>query len=108
MSSRAQPPRGPAPFFKSRSRALCGAVLPAQCRALRRAAASYMYFYGLFCHKLAHFFDVVHGTRHDFFMNEFRIDTLFKWIALLHKKGWDPAELEQGPFGEKFLKDVVL
>ena len=32
-----------------------------------------MYVYGLFAHKLAHFFDVVHGTRHDFFMNEYKI-----------------------------------
>ena len=28
----------------------------------------YAYFYGLCVHKLAHFFDVVHGTRHDFYM----------------------------------------
>ena len=32
----------------------------------------YAYLYGLCVHKLAHFFDVVHGTRHDFYMSEYR------------------------------------
>jgi len=29
-----------------------------------------MYLYGLCIHKLAHFHDIVHGTRHNFYMNE--------------------------------------
>eukprot|EP01052_Picozoa_sp_SAG31_P014459 SAG31_NODE_899_length_11146_cov_7.265049_4_plen_2267_part_00 len=69
---------------------------------------TYMYFYGLFAHKLAHFFDVVHGTRHDFFMNEYKIEGMTKWIKLLRRKGWSPAELEAGPYGDQFLKQVVL
>ena len=32
---------------------------------VRNLPWTYMYFYGLFAHKLAHFFDVVHGTRHE-------------------------------------------
>ena len=67
-----------------------------------------MYFYGLFAHKLAHFFDVVHGTRHDFFMNEYKIEGMTRWIKLLRRKGWSPAELEAGPYGDQFLKQVVL
>ena len=31
-----------------------------------------------------------------------------KWIKLLRTKGWDPAELEAGPYGDQFLKQVVL
>jgi hypothetical protein len=31
----------------------------------------FTYFYGLFVHKLSHYFDVVHGTRHDFFCTEY-------------------------------------
>ena len=69
---------------------------------------TYMYFYGLFAHKLAHFFDVVHGTRHDFFMNEYKIEGMTRWIKLLRRKGWNAAELEAGPYGDQFLKQVVL
>jgi hypothetical protein len=75
---------------------------------IRTHAWPYMYFYGLFAHKLAHFFDVVHGTRHDFFMNEYRIESMTRWITLLRRKGFDPAALEAGPYGAQFLKQVVL
>ena len=64
--------------------------------------------YGLFAHKLAHFFDVVHGTRHDFFMNEYKIGCLSNWLTLLRAKGWEPADLETGPNGDRFLKAVVI
>ena len=43
-----------------------------------------------------------------FFMNEYKIEGMTKWIKLLRKKGWDPAELEAGPYGDQFLKQVVL
>ena len=75
---------------------------------IRQHPWPYMYFYGLFAHKLAHFFDVVHGTRHDFFMNEYKIESITRWINLLRRKGFDPAALESGPYGEQFLKNVVL
>eukprot|EP00755_Sulcionema_specki_P000935 Sspe_Gene.3174::Locus_1042_Transcript_1_1_Confidence_1.000_Length_5840::g.3174::m.3174 len=68
---------------------------------------AFMFFYGLFVHKLSHFFDGVHGTRHDFFMEEFRIDTVLPWIALLESKGWDPEKLATGPYGH-LLTGVVL
>ena len=75
---------------------------------IRSFPFSYMYFYGLFAHKLGHFFDVVHGTRHDVFMNEYKIEGMTKWIKLLRRHGWSPAELEAGPYGAQFLKQVVL
>lgn len=68
---------------------------------------AYMYFYGLHIHKLAHFHDVVHGTRHDFFMNEIRIEFLPAWILLLESKGFDPADLEMSELGTRMLKAVV-
>ena len=43
-----------------------------------------------------------------FFMNEYKIEGMTKWIKLLRKKEWDPAELEAGPYGDQFLKQVVL
>lgn len=69
---------------------------------------AYMYIYGLHIHKLAHFHDIVHGTRHDFFMNELRIEFLDEWIRLLERHGFDPAFLETSPMGEKMLKQVVF
>merc|ERR1712110_1167853 len=54
----------------------------------------YLYIYGLLVHKFAHFFDAVHGTRHDFYMNEVRIEHQMEWLELLESKGWDPAALE--------------
>ena len=55
----------------------------------------YCYFYGLCVHKLAHFFDVVHGTRHDFFMDEYRAHYAAAWTALLLARGFDPAAVER-------------
>lgn len=55
----------------------------------------YAYFYGLCVHKLAHFFDVVHGTRHDFFMSEYRANYDLLWVQLLLARGFDPAKVER-------------
>ena len=55
----------------------------------------YCYFYGLCVHKLAHFFDVVHGTRHDFFMSEYRANHQLKWTHLLLSRGFEPADVEK-------------
>jgi len=55
----------------------------------------YCYFYGLCVHKLAHFFDVVHGTRHDFYMTEYRANHDLAWVSLLLARGFDPAEVER-------------
>jgi hypothetical protein len=46
-------------------------------------------------HKLAHFFDVVHGTRHDFYMTEYRAHHDYEWVQLLLERGFDPAAVEQ-------------
>merc|ERR1712196_412410 len=64
---------------------------------------TFCYFYGLLIHKLGHFHDIVHGTRHDFMMNELRIEFLMTWLDYLEDHGFDPAELEMGEFG-RFLK----
>ena len=63
----------------------------------------YTYFYGLFVHKLAHFFDIVHGTRHNFFMTEYRAQFALDFIELLERKGFNPDNIEQLEFGEKHL-----
>ena len=63
---------------------------------------------GLFIHKLGHFHDIVHGTRHDFFMNELRIEFLMEWLALLDRHGFDPAALELSELGKKTLKETVF
>lgn len=57
----------------------------------RTDAFVYAYFYGLCIHKLAHFFDVVHGTRHDFYMTEYRANYHLQWIQLLLARGFEPA-----------------
>ena len=62
---------------------------------VRSDAFVYAYFYGLCVHKLAHFFDVVHGTRHDFFMDEYRSHFGARWVALLLARGFDPAAVER-------------
>ena len=49
---------------------------------------AYMYFYGLSVHKLGHFHDIVHGTRHDFFMNELRIEFVGS-----HTPRWHPRQI---------------
>ena len=55
----------------------------------------YAYFYGLCVHKLAHFFDVVHGTRHDFYMTEYRANHDLRWIQLLLERGFEPDSVER-------------
>ena len=62
---------------------------------VRTDAFVYAYFYGLAVHKLAHFFDVVHGTRHDFFMSEYRANYDLQWLNLLLARGFDPAAVER-------------
>lgn len=63
---------------------------------------------GLHIHKLGHFHDIVHGTRHDFYMNELRVEFILEWLALLERKGFDPAKLETSELGERMLKSVVF
>ena len=62
---------------------------------VRTDAFVYAYFYGLMVHKLAHFFDVVHGTRHDFFMSEYRAHYALRWVELLLARGFEPADVER-------------
>jgi hypothetical protein len=69
---------------------------------------AYLYIYGLFIHKIAHFHDIVHGTRHDFFMDELRIETMRDWIGLLERKGFEPSALNTSALGEKFLRMTVF
>lgn len=38
--------------------------------------------------------DVVHGTRHDFFMSEYRANYDIQWLNLLLARGFDPAKVE--------------
>jgi len=64
----------------------------------------WMYMYALMVHKLAHFHDIVHGTRHDFYMQEMRIEFLMAWIELLERKGFDPAALETNSEYNRMLK----
>ena len=69
---------------------------------------TYTYIYGLLIHKLAHFFDIVHGSRHNFFMTEYRSLYMMQWIALLESKGWEPETVEMLPYAEAHLYNVVL
>jgi hypothetical protein len=69
---------------------------------------AYLYLYGLFIHKIAHFHDIVHGTRHDFFMDELRIETMRDWLQLLERKGFDPSSLNTSDLGTKFLRLTVF
>ena len=59
----------------------------------------HMYIYGLMIHKLGHFHDIVHGTRHDFYMQELRIEFMMAWLDYLEHQGFNPAQLETGEFG---------
>ena len=72
-----------------------GLVAGASLADVRTDAFVYAYFYGLCVHKLAHFFDVVHGTRHDFFMSEYRANYDLQWSQLLLARGLDPAKVEK-------------
>lgn len=69
---------------------------------------AYTYFYGLLIHKLAHFFDIVHGTRHDFFMTEYRCVFMMKWLNLLDKHGFDSEQVFNMSLYKPHLFDVVL
>ena len=62
---------------------------------VRKDAFVYCYFFGLCIHKLAHFFDVVHGSRHDFFMTEYRCNYHLAFISLLARRGFDPEAVER-------------
>eukprot|EP00038_Savillea_parva_P002308 m.113097 g.113097 ORF g.113097 m.113097 type:complete len:531 (+) comp10794_c0_seq2:4866-6458(+) len=75
---------------------------------IRQDPFAYMYLYGLMIHKLGHFHDIVHGTRHDFFMNELRIEFLNEWLNLLDSKGFDAAALETSELGATMLKQTVF
>ena len=70
---------------------------------VRKHPFAYMYIYGLLIHKLAHFHDAVHGTRHAFFMEELRIEFIEAWIDMLTQKGFDPTQLEASGKYEKQL-----
>lgn len=41
---------------------------------VRRSSFVWCYLYGVLIHKLGHFHDIVHGTRHDYYMNEVRVE----------------------------------
>ena len=61
---------------------------------IRKHPFAYTYIYGLLIHKLAHFHDAVHGTRHAFFMEELRIEFIEAWIDMLARRGFDASALE--------------
>jgi hypothetical protein len=69
---------------------------------------AYTYMYGLLIHKLGHFFDVVHGSRHDFFMTEYRATFMLPWLRLLERKGFDPAAVATAESSQHHLWEVVL
>jgi len=64
----------------------------------------HLYIYALMVHKLAHFHDIVHGTRHDFYMQELRIEFMMAWLEYLESKGFDPARLETSSEFNRMLK----
>jgi len=77
------------------------------------APFTYAYFYGLLVHKLGHFHDIVHGTRHDFYMNELRIEFLESWVGLLERKAAEtnnpaflPESLMAGPHRAMLVETV--
>ena len=69
--------------------------------AVYRDPYVYAYFYGLLIHKLGHFHDIVHGTRHDFYMNEIRIEFLEGWLSLLERKAIETKD-------DRFLPHNVM
>jgi hypothetical protein len=69
---------------------------------------AYTYFYGLFVHKLAHYFDVVHGTRHDFFCTEYRSNFVLDWIDLVERKGFDTEEVIAADYAQNHLWEIVI
>ena len=70
---------------------------------VRKHPFAYTYIYGLLIHKLAHFHDAVHGTRHSFFMEELRIEFIEAWIDMLERRGFDASALEASGDYEKQL-----
>ena len=66
------------------------------------------FFYGLMTHKLAHFFDVVHGTRHNYFMSEYRTQFILEWVNLLERRGFDPEEVERLSYAHDHLWKFVV
>jgi len=68
---------------------------------------TYCYLYGLMIHKLGHFHDIVHGTRHDYYMNELRIEFLENWLDLLESKGFDPASVETQELTRRMVKQLT-
>lgn len=67
----------------------------------------YCYLYGLLIHKFAHFHDIVHGTRHDYYMNELRIEFIEPWIELLETLGFDPAKIESSQEFRHLVKQLA-
>ena len=67
----------------------------------------FTYLYGLLIHKLAHFFDIVHGSRHNFFMTEYRAMFMTAWIGFLERNGMDPARVAKEEHAEGHLYNVV-
>jgi hypothetical protein len=67
----------------------------------------YTYLYGLLIHKLAHFFDIVHGSRHNFFMTEYRAMFMMEWIHFLERQGLDPTTVAREEQAEGHLYNVV-
>lgn len=75
---------------------------------IRKDDYAYSYFYGVLVHKLAHFFDVFHGTRHDFFSNEYRAIFMDDWISLLIDRGFDPEKICKKEYSNYHLWEVVM
>ena len=45
-------------------------------------------------HKMSHYHDGLHGSRHDFFQNEMRIEFMIDWLDYLESKGFDPEKID--------------
>ena len=86
----------------------CGGETAALTREqVRSEPFCWCYLYGLCIHKLAHFHYVNHGTVHDFFMDELRIEYSEAWIELLLARGFDPAQLCTSEISHTLMFTVV-
>ena len=47
------------------------------------------------------------GTRHDYYMNELRIEFMEDWLDLLESKGFDPAAIETQELTRKMVKQLA-
>jgi hypothetical protein len=47
------------------------------------------------------------GTRHDYYMNELRIEFLEDWLDLLEAKGFDPAAIETQVLTRHMVKQLA-